>query len=59
MTDQAQTQPTIIRYEVTNIRTGIVTTYKTRTGAMKAQDRMDHAYGAVCTICRAIWSDHV
>ena len=42
-------------HEVTNRHTGKVTTYKTLTGALRAQDRMDNAYGAVCTTRRAVW----
>lgn len=46
-----------VRYEVTNRVTGKTTSYKTRAAATKAQDRMDWAYGAVCTSCRAIWAE--
>lgn len=46
-----------IRWEITNRRTGEVTSYKTSAGATKAQDRIDNAYGAVITTRRAIWSE--
>ena len=63
MNTAAQTQATveayIVRYDVTNIRTGKVTSYKSRNAASNAQDRADNAYGACCTTCKAIWSDEV
>lgn len=45
-----------IRYEVTNRVTGKTTSYKTSAAASKAQDRMDWAYGAVCTTRKAVWA---
>lgn len=51
------TEATISHYEVTNRKTGKVTTYKTRGAATKAADRMDNAYGAYITSRKAIWSD--
>lgn len=53
MTDTAS-RP--IAWEVTNRQTGKVTRYKSSAAATKAQDRMDWAYGAVCTSRRAIWA---
>lgn len=50
------TEPKIIRYEVTNSRTGKVTSYKTSRAASDAMTRADQAYGAYCTTRRAIWS---
>lgn len=44
-----------IRWEVTNNRTGKVTSYKTSRAAMNACDRMDNEYGAVICTRRAIW----
>lgn len=48
---------TPIRWEVTNRRTGKTTSYTSSLAATRAQDRMDRAYGAVCTTRRAIWAD--
>ena len=48
---------TITHYTVTNRITGKVTEYKTGVAASRAQDRVDSAYGAVCTTRRAHWSD--
>lgn len=46
-----------IRYEVTNRRTGKVTSYQTRAAASRAADRMDNAYGAYICTTRAIWAE--
>lgn len=51
------TEAHITHYEVTNPRTGVVKTYKTRAAATRAADKADNAYGAVCCTTRAVWSD--
>ncbi len=51
------TEATVTHFEVTNVRTGVVKTFKTRDGATKAADRADQAFGAVCCTVRARWSD--
>lgn len=53
------TEAHIVRYDVTNTRTGKTTSYKTSRAATDAMDRMDQAYGACCTTRKAIWSDQV
>lgn len=45
-----------VRYEVTNRVTGKTTSYKSSRAATKAMDRMDWAYGAVCTTRRAVYA---
>lgn len=47
----------VTHYTVTNRRTGKVTSYKSRTAATSAADRMDNAYGAICCTVKAHWSD--
>lgn len=36
-------------YQFTNTKTGRTHQYKTIQAAMRAKDRMDSAYGAICT----------
>lgn len=52
-----ETAPYITHYTITNRVTGKTTEYKTSGDACRAQDRMDRAYGAVCTTRKAHWSD--
>lgn len=54
MTDQQ----TISHFEIVDSRTQkVVTTAKTRTGANRACDSRDAAFGAVRYFTRAIWVD--
>lgn len=48
--------PKPLRWEVTNRRTGKVTTYKTGAAASRAADRMDNAHGSYICTRRAVWS---
>ncbi len=48
--------PRPLRWEVTNTKTGKVTSYKTGMSARRAADRMDNAYGAYICTMRGIWS---
>lgn len=57
--NEAMTNQTPIRYEVTNRKTGQTTSYKTSAAASRAVVRMDNAYGAYICTRRAIWSDAV
>lgn len=51
------TAPSIIRYEVTNTRTGDIKSYKTSAAAERAMDTADRKHGACITTRKAIWSD--
>lgn len=53
----AHATPEIVGYRVTNTRTGKVTFYTSSRRTSDAMDRADAAYGACCTVRKAIWSD--
>ncbi len=48
----------IIRFDIIDRHTGkIVATAKTRSGANKAVDRRDNAYGAYRYYAKAVWAE--
>jgi hypothetical protein len=57
MTNQTTNLQSPLRYEVTNNKTGKVSTFKTGRAASSFMDRTDNAYGACICTRRAIWSD--
>lgn len=50
------TNATVSHYEVTNTKTGVTKSYKTRATATAAANRADNAYGAYICRTRAIWA---
>lgn len=47
----------ITHWTVTNIRTGVVSTFKSGAAATRSADRQDISFGAICTRRKAHWSD--
>ncbi len=46
-----------VGYEVTFTRTGAKKTYRTSAAATRAMEKADQAYGACCTVRRAMWAN--